>query len=164
MSDQMNGHAEAEAKIPTLSIKDTVAHGADPQGGEAAILIGSITGQQVRLHFGSLEALADFARGVEAVLNQANQNARANGNEVTIADPVKTFRVGHAMGTPGTLLVVNPDTPYEKTFVFENQQAVDAGKMLVVEGGKRLRIDDAIRGGQKLTTPPKPRIIRPGEN
>lgn len=156
-------HLHAEAKLPTLSIRDTLAHGADPLGNECAIVVGTITGQQVRLHFPSLEALGDFALGVKGVLNQMRQNSRANGSELVAATPATKFSVGHVAGLPGTVMVLDPDTPNESTYVFENQMAVDIGKMLVVEGGKRLRIDEAISSGKKLTMPQRPRIIRPGE-
>ncbi len=153
-----------EAKPPTLGIAHTEAHGADPEGKEAIILINSVTGQAVQLHFAGIEQLADFAVAVRATLNQMRQNSRAHGDDLQIASPVKKFAVGHVIGTPGTMMALDPDTPNEATYILDNAGAIDLGKLLVTTAGKRQRIDDAIRGGSKLTTPPKPRLILPGEN
>lgn len=156
----------ADASMPTLSIKDTLAHGADPTGKECAIVIGSITGQQVRLHFASIEALADFSLGVKGALNQMRNNARKIGDELVTATPASRFSVGHVHGLDGTLLVLDPDMPSESTYVFAYDMAANIGKMLIVESGKQVRIKAAISagtGGGKVMVPRR-KLIKPGEH
>lgn len=164
---EQNGASQAPAaaaQIATLSIAETVAHGADPSGKECAIVIRSITGQDIRLHFASIEALADFQLGVRGALNQMRQNAKQIGDELVTATPASRFSVGHVAGLDGTLLLLDPDTPNEQTFVFGHQMAADIGKMLIVESGKRLRIKEAISAGTGAhLMKPRQRIIKPGE-
>lgn len=156
MTDELNGAEPipeghpASPRTATLSIAKTIAQGADPEGREAAIQVDSISGQAVRLHFPSIEVLADFELAVRAALNMMRQAARSRageGEEITCAQSVGNYSVGRVAGMPGVLLIIDPDTPHEAAYAFPTPIAGSAGKMLLDEAEKRAKVDRAISVG-----------------
>lgn len=175
MTDEMNGAEPlpeghpATPRTATLAIAKTIAQGADPEGREAAIQVESISGQGVRLHFPSIEVLADFELAVRAALNmmrQAARNRAGEGEEITCAQSVGNYSVGRIAGMPGVLLVIDPDTPHEAAYAFPTPVAASAGKMLADEADKRGKIDRAIGVGLtgkpgRLIMPNGPKLHKP---